>query len=283
VAWIQDVTHLVLYTDFAERSIRSCIDRLRAKFPSFKEPDITVIPHGTSTDLFQPVWGNHDHPDAPRKRGSVRRLVLPDCDLGDDAFIVLNANRNQPRKRIDITLSGFALFARDKPQNVRLWLHMGTKESGWDIPGLSYRLGIQERILMTTTSKDHPVVADERLNLIYNGCDVGINTSCGEGWGLASFEHAATGAAQVLPRHSSCEGLWTGSAVMLEPSETGRMGLNLQASVVSPEVVAEALERLYVDRNYLSEMSRAAFHNATRPEYRWQNIAEQWVQVLERL
>jgi D-inositol-3-phosphate glycosyltransferase len=283
LAGIQNLTHLVLYTHFAEGVIRSCIDELRAKLPFFKTPDITVVPHGTSIDLFNPVQNDHINLDARQRRRSVRRLLLEESDLGDSAFIVLNANRNQPRKRIDISLKGFALFARDKPKNVRLWLHMGTKDFGWDIPRLSHRLGIEDRILMTTTSKDHPFVAEERLNLIYNSCDVGLNTSCGEGWGLASFEHAATGAAQVVPRHSSCEELWTGSAVMVEPSQTSRMGLNLQASIVSPEAVAEALEKLYADREYLDEMSRAAFHNATRPDYRWQNIAETWVHLLDRL
>jgi D-inositol-3-phosphate glycosyltransferase len=45
---------------------------------------------------------------------------------------VLNANRNQPRKRIDITLRGFALFAVDKPETVQLYLHMGSEDMGWN-------------------------------------------------------------------------------------------------------------------------------------------------------
>ena len=52
--------------------------------------------------------------------------------------------------------------------------------------------------------------SNDDLNRLYGACDVGVNTSCGEGWGLVSFEHALTGAAQVVPRNSVCEELWEG-------------------------------------------------------------------------
>jgi glycosyltransferase involved in cell wall biosynthesis len=282
LASLRDLDHLVLYSQFAERAIRLCFAELRSKVPHFREPKISVIPHGTSTDLFRPVPDGHLDTDDCKRRATVRRHLIANRDLGDDAFIVLNPNRNQLRKRIDITLSGFALFARSKPENVKLWLHMGTREPGWDIIGLADQLGIRERILLTSASKDHPVVTEERLNLIYNCCDVGLNTSCAEGWGLASFEHAATGAAQIVPRHSACEELWHESAVMLEVSEIGRMEPSIQASLVSPQEVAKTLEKLYVDRAYRNEMSTKAFQNATRPEYCWQNIAEKWVQLLDQ-
>ena len=42
------------------------------------------------------------------------------------------------------------------------------------------------------------------------------------------------------------------------------------------EGVAEALERLYADRGFLAEMSERADRNATREEYRWENIAARW-------
>jgi hypothetical protein len=36
-----------------------------------------------------------------------------------------------------------------------------------------------------------------------------------------AFEHAATGAAQVLPRHSANAALWEGAAVLVDPAATG--------------------------------------------------------------
>jgi glycosyltransferase involved in cell wall biosynthesis len=42
------------------------------------------------------------------------------------------------------------------------------------------------------------------------------------------------------------------------------------------EGVAEALERLYRDREERERMAEDAFARATRPEYRWPAIARQW-------
>jgi hypothetical protein len=53
------------------------------------EKPISVIPHGTDFSKFFPM-----DPLACRKE-----LGVP-----EDAFIVFNGNRNQPRKRIDLTL-----------------------------------------------------------------------------------------------------------------------------------------------------------------------------------
>ena len=46
--------------------------------------------------------------------------------------------------------------------------------------------------------------------------------------------------------------------------------------LVSAEGVAEALERLYESRDVLDEMAVLAYKNATKPQYRWTNVAQQW-------
>jgi len=45
---------------------------------------------------------------------------------------------------------------------------------------------------------------------------------------------------------------------------------------VSPDEVARALEALYRDPDLRARMSAAAHAAATRPEYRWDNVAEEW-------
>ena len=85
---------------------------------------------------------------------------------------------------------------------------MGVEDCGWNIVLLAKRHGIEDRLILTAHMPFLPVVSNRVLNCIYNACDVGINTSIGEGWGLVSFEHAATGAGQIVPRHSACEELW---------------------------------------------------------------------------
>ena len=69
-------------------------------------------------------------------------------------------------------------------------------------------------------------LTEQQINLLYNACDVGINTSMGEGWGLISFEHGATGAAQIVPAHTSFIENWTGAADLLRVIGPNTCGAN---------------------------------------------------------
>jgi glycosyltransferase involved in cell wall biosynthesis len=267
------VRRCVAYTEFGRGVIEAAAAMQRAKDPSFDFPAVEIIPHGVDAETFRPL----DAPEGVASRLQARRMLFPGMSDLEERFIVLNANRNQPRKRIDTTLRGFALFAEGKPPHVNLFLHMGVEDVGWNVVQLARRYGVEDRVLMSSLSKVIQGVSARQLNLVYNACDVGLNTSTAEGWGLPSFEHAATGAAQVVPRHSACAELWEGSGVLVEPA------LNIvyekiltEGWLVTPEGVAEALERLYADREYLREMSERAYRNATRAEYRWENIAARW-------
>lgn len=202
-----------------------------------------VIPHGVDTGRFAPS-GARD----------------------DDTFVVLNANRNIHRKRVALTLEGFALFARGRP-HARLHLHMGPRDQGCDVPGLAAELGIADVVSTTPCEGRRPQVSDAELNRIYNAAHVGINTCAAEGWGLVAFEHAATGAPQVLPDHSACGELWRDHALLLPAEPTA-------------EDVAAALARLHDDRALRAEMGRRALARARDPRLAWDAVARQWEELL---
>ena len=182
-----------------------------------------------------------------------------------------------PRKRIDLTMQGFALFARDKPPNVKLYLHMATEDSGWNVLILAKRYGIYDRLIMTRADNVRPQLSDAELNWIYNACDVGITTTTGEGWGMVSFEHAATRAAQIVPRHTSLAELWAGSAEFIEPVATTTWPGNLtEGHIVSVEGVAAALQRVYEDPDHRYALADKAYANANHPDYGWDAISMRW-------
>ncbi len=284
VKQLDGVDQLVAYNQFGKRVMQQAINEVRRESPDFKASEIEVIPHGVDAQLFYPYSKKPEIGGIKRGRLRAKKALLPNTKDFLDSFIVLNANRNQPRKRIEITMQGFALFAENKPDNVKLYLHMGAEDMGWNLMSLARRYDIEGRLIISNTSKETPTDSVKRLNIIYNACEVGINTSMGEGWGLVSFEHAATGAAQIVPRHTACEELWQGAAEMLEPVFTVTVERVLtEGKFVSPKGVAEALDRLYRDPEYLREMSEAAYLNATRPEYKWKNIARQWDALFQKL
>lgn len=283
---LSGVSRYVLFTEYGRREITETLKSVRQQDPAFQFPDLEVIPHGVACDKFFPL---PDDPNAAaeaipsRRLEARRRLKLSDADHLN-AFIVLNANRNMPRKRIDLTMQGFAQFAKDKPANVKLYLHMATEDTGWNVLILAKRYGIFDRLIMTQADNSRPTFSDEQLNLLYNACDVGITTVTGEAWGMVSFEHAATKAAQIVPRHTSLADLWEGAAEFVDPVMTLTYPGNLtHAHLVTPESVAAALQRLYEDRVQREALAEAGYRNATRPEFNWNAIAAQWRRLFDEI
>jgi D-inositol-3-phosphate glycosyltransferase len=233
---------------------------------------ISVIPHGLTQKQFYPM----DKTEARKQLG-----------LNPDDFIVFNGNRNQFRKRIDITISAFAKFAVGRP-DTKLYLHMGMKDMGWDIMPLFSRemrrqgLDPNNRIIMTTPNHGAPGVPFELLNTIYNVADVGVNTCKGEGWGLVNFEHAACKVAQVVPDHTSCKEIFEGTGEMIR-SLHWDVDTNLGRIMPCPEDnhLTEILVKYYEDRELLSRVGQACFDRVTDIQFDWETVASQFDGVFQ--
>jgi glycosyltransferase involved in cell wall biosynthesis len=235
---------------------------------------ISVIPHGVTAGQFRPI----DKLKAREQLG-----------LSPDDFIVFNGNRNQFRKRIDLTISAFAKFAVGRP-DTKLYLHMGLKDQGWDIMPLFARemqrqgLDPNNRIIMTTPHPNPPTVDVELLNVIYNAVDVGVNTCKGEGWGLVNFEHAACRVAQVVPDHTSCKEIFDGFGVLIR-SLHADVDTNFGRIMPCPDDnhLAELLGELYEDRQKLDSVAEACYQRATDPCFEWESVAAQFDEVFQEV
>jgi glycosyltransferase involved in cell wall biosynthesis len=271
---LQSLSGLAVYTNFARKAL------LESYRPGACVPQVVasmrVIPLGNAVDMFQPMLVERGSAALEVDRAKARYALFYGAKVEAEGFWVLNANKNSRRKRLDLSMHGFALFARDKPTNVKLYIHAGRRDTGPDLQRLVQNFGLGDRLVITRDEQNHPEVGADQLNLIYNACDVGLHTSVGEGWGLVAFEHAATGAAQVVPRHSAFAELWPGAAEFVDPVSSVRFADFLEGQLVSASDVATALERLYSDRVYRKRLSHAAYANATRQEYAWTEVALQW-------
>ncbi|MDX1409915.1 MAG: glycosyltransferase, partial [Saprospiraceae bacterium] len=124
----------------------------------------------------------------------------------------------------------------------------------------------------------------EQLNELYNCCDIGVNTSHGEGWGLISFEHAASGAAQIVPKHSAPGSIWGDAALFLEKTESCFIPNNpFRMYHVSTRDMTRHLVALANDREYLRQWQESAMTHAHRPDFKWSVIADTWHAFLEQL
>lgn len=266
-AWFNNfdiVSKIVVYTRFA-------YDEVMKVCPV---ENISIIPHGTDLNTFRQL-----SPD----RKTSRQTVFSQKPEYSDAFIVLNANRNQERKRYDLTIKGFQLFAEDKPKNVMLYCHCGIKDVGWDIVKLTTRYNVDDRLILTNVNPGIQNIPADRLNLIYNACNVGINTSVGEGWGLTATEHAATGAVQVVPDHSACKELFEDCGVLIPVSHTHvNKEVLTEGGIVTPEDVARSLNYVYNNIDIYNELSKKSLEKFSDDKFSWNYITKNyWVPTFE--
>jgi glycosyltransferase involved in cell wall biosynthesis len=276
---LSEIDLCLAYTKYAQQQLRIAGAELAHKEPAFRLPPIDTLPHGVDTQTFYPLANIEDE-----RRRLARQLLFPHRPELHEAFIVLNANRGYPRKRIDLTLDGFAAFVQGKPENVYLYLHQPFI-SRYDKRRLLQDIearNLTKHVLVNDAQPDDTVLSDERLNWLYNACDVGINTAMGEGWGLVSFEHAATGAAQIVPEHTVFIENWEDAALMLPIVGTDYIFYeHTEMYVVSPVDVAKHLNALYHDSDLRQKMAYAAYNRAIAPHYQWEAIAQRLITLLE--
>lgn len=256
-AAMQELTRLkaaVWYTDFGHR------EAVRAGFQGARH----VIPHGIDTTLFQPM----DRAEARRALG----LGVP-----EDAFIVGNLNRNQPRKRLDLTLEIFAAWAREhRVPNAYLLLHCALKDTGWDLRRIAEHHGIADRLLLTGCDDIRDLQHAAQLRLIYNSLDVQMTTTLGEGWGLTTMEGMACGIPQVVPDFSALAE-WAVPAVKI-PCSRGlwHPEINTLGALVDHAPFVAALDRLHRDKEERARLSAEGIRHVARPEYGWDAVARQF-------
>jgi D-inositol-3-phosphate glycosyltransferase len=268
---LAQVDRLVVYNEFGKEVILDLIEEKMNAGYLIQAPPIDIVPHGVDTKRFYPLSGYPHVQNTRKSRLLARQTLFPERPELEDAFIILNANRNSMRKRLDLTLEAFARFSQGKDD---VWLHFHTnpQDTGTNVMKLAETLGVMDRLLITTPPLKLDAQQDKQLNLVYNACDVGVNTSTGEGWGLIAFEHAAAGALQIVPDHSACRELWKDHGMLIKIMPHA----NQEIGVVSTECVTEAFQELYADRSKLQSLSERAYDYVTSSAFQWPHIAKEW-------
>jgi hypothetical protein len=122
-------------------------------------------------------------------------------------------------------------------------------------------------------------ISDDGMNQIYNMCDIGINTSDGEGFGLCQLEHLYTGAPQVITDVGSYRSfIPTTVASYVHPGplvyQSVGMPLGLHAPSFKPDDVADSM---YSVLEKLDTM-RAAVSNLKFNT--WKEVCAEWIEDL---
>lgn len=256
-----------------------------------KDMPIYNFPHGFDHKLYYPIPKN------------IARCYY---NIPQDSFCVLNLNRNQPRKRWDHTIMVWVRVIKKYIELKKQQASTGKKlrtpklivatitQGFWDLMQL-YEHELRKIGLTPEEGKEFIVMmarpqqmSDRDINILYNCCDVGINTCEGEGFGLCQFEHSAVGCPQVCANIGGFkEFLHSKNAILVEPKwnyyiDNQRDGIGGYAEVADVADYVEAIWKYYMNPGLVSKHGSTARKEILQ-HYRWETMVDHFHNVLHQI
>lgn len=228
----------------------------------------------------------------PMKRFPVNRVLARKYfNLRNDDWIILNLNRNQPRKRWDVCIQAFAEVLKTHHKEP-IKLLVGTAVQGaWNIleiyerelrkRGLDMQEGMKHIVLLDNPQR----MTDAAINVLNSSCDIGINCCDGEGWGLTCFEQAAVGIPQVASRVGGHKEFFDDDcALLVDPKMTyyvdhSRDSIGGEAQLCDYRDFAAKIIEYYENNALRSEHGRRA-RERILSKYHWDRIAHKFSAIL---
>lgn len=214
-----------------------------------------------------------------------KKLARTYFNLKQDDFIIMNANRNQPRKRLDIMMMAFAEFvSRHITEPVKLliataptgaWNLLEIYERELKLRGITLEEGMKHLIFI-----DNPqALTDEDMNILFNASDVGINTAMGEGWGLCNFEAGAMCIPQIVPLTGGFRDFFDETcAILVKPKIQLYTDMTIDGCPGCAEICdaidfADAFEVYYSDED-LRKRHGETSRKRILQNYKWSDLGE---------
>lgn len=250
---------------------------------------IDILPHGFDHERFYPV---------PTK------LARAYFQLPEDAFVVLNLNRNQPRKRWDLVLMGYVqvikrhyLMKKNYPdRKLRpIKFFIGTAMTGcWDFKEiLMYELKNAELPLeliseYISTIPNPQQLSDFDVNVLMSAADISTNLCDGEGWGLTCFESSGVGVPCVTSKIGGhLEFLTDKNSILIEPKwnffvDQSRDAIGGKTEVCDPKDFAEGIWKYYMNPLMVKKHGKQARADIVS-NYKWDDIVEHFYKCILRI
>jgi glycosyltransferase involved in cell wall biosynthesis len=220
----------------------------------------------------------------------------------ENAFMVLNLNRNQPRKCWDHTIMAWVEFVERHYQvNVKnqkgdfktnkhtrrpVKLIVGTQMDGyWNLMDvLENEVKVRDVPLDYVKDTIVPVnmpqqLSDRDINILYNSSDVGVNNCNGEGHGLCQSDQLGVGKPQVCPNIGGLkEFLNEYNSTLISPVSSMYLdnksaGIGGKAEITNPHDFAEAFWK-YFSNPELAEKHGKRGREQMLSHYRWETLVE---------
>ena len=247
---------------------------------------IYTFPHGFDTNIYYPIPKN------------IARTYFK---YNNDDFMVLNLNRNQPRKCWDHTIIAWVEFVEmhykanfkncqdylineytKRPIKLIVGTSINAYWNLWDVleNEVIFRDVPLEYVKSTIVEVQMPQqLSDREINLLYNACDVGLNTADGEGFGLCGFEGAGLGKPQISSYVGGMrEFLSDEYSLLIKPTvsiylDCKSVGIGGKAELTSADEYADAFWKYFTNPELVKEHGiKSRKHILTH--YRWETLVE---------
>jgi D-inositol-3-phosphate glycosyltransferase len=254
--------HVVFWTSFGQQE---------SERSGFIKPS-SIVPLGVDLSIYTP--GD--------KVAARQSLGLP--EFTQRGFWVLNVNRNQPRKRLDLSIQYFSEWMHSRGvRDAFLYFHVcPTGDVGIDCDQLAGYYNLARHFILAEPEV-YRGASEAHLVQTYRAADVQINTASGEGWGLTTMEGMACGVPQIVPDWAAL-GEWAAPAAHLIKCDAQSVtwgGPNVIGGVPNKWEFIEALDGMYREHQARENYRQAGLALVERPEYRWDSIGRAFAQTLE--
>lgn len=266
---LSGLKHAIFWTEFG---------RQQAIAGGYTGPS-SVIPLGVDLDVYK------------RVEGTRKALGLPEEMWR--GFVVGNLNRNQPRKRLDLTIQYFAEWIRlHEIRDAFLFLQVCPTgdADGYDVRQLKKYHDPEGRAWLVVVEPDIGLgVPELLLPSVYSCFDVQLTTTQGEGWGLTTMEGMACGVPQIVPNWSGL-GEWAIPAAMEVPcydTSVTPNRINVIGGVPDRLRTVTALDWCYRDwkrqGEKLAGMRDRGLRLVSDPKYRWEAIGQAYADLFDQI
>lgn len=222
-----------------------------------------------------------------------KHLARDYLGMNQQDFIILNLNRNQPRKRWDICLKAFAEIVHKYPKEPIKLLIATAIQGAWNLleiferelnkRGVSLEDGLKHIIIIDNPQK----LTDFDVNVMYNASDIGINTCDGEGWGLCNFEPAALGIPQVVPRLGGFIDFLNDDCCMMADPKLAYYVDNSRDMVCGEALMTDYMDYVLAIEQYYFNKQIYNLHSerlkSIPNKYRWDNIVDKLYGIVKNL
>lgn len=255
-------------------------------FTPFWEENVKKLGISKPTDYLVHGFDPLIHYPVPKK------LARQYFGLKQDDFIVMNLNRNQPRKRWDTCLQAWAeVVSRHLEEPIKLLIATAVN-GAWNLievyerelgkRGISLEMGMKHIVLIDNPQQ----LSDEEINILYNVADIGINTCDGEGFGLCNFQQAAIGIPQIVPYIGGFKQFFSKeSALLVEPKfsfyvDASRDGVGGEALLCDWRDFADCVDQYYGEDDLRKQHGEYCRKNFP-VDYAWEKIADRYYNILK--